>query len=458
MKNQHIDLKESALRFFEKNFGNNEKFKKNLDNKTFAVAYSGGVDSSVLLDVMIKLKSMFNFNLVLVHINYNLRGEDSILDMVLAKDKAKIYGIPIYIKEIELSSFEGKNLELKAREDRYSFFEKLYREKKYDYILIAHNKDDLIETIIYRIIKGSGSGVLSSMKSKTGYILRPLINVYRKHIDDYALKNSVEYREDKTNKTDEYTRNKLRNTIIPMLEDINSKAKDNIFLFCKRVYKETSPLRKKVNIIYKNIVRDNTLDLSAFKRCSNIIKDKLIVKYLAKNKIEITEKRVKECKKIIMSKKPNIKILFDKTYLYKSYNFLYFAKHFQNAGLKELKIKKDGIYNFEGESLKISVIKGKDINLKDGKIYLSLDYPFIIRNRKHGDIIYTYPKGSKKYLRKVFIDLKIPEDIRNKIPVIEKNGEIAAVALGFFGFGFHRLSLHYAVMSNSSKIVVIEKI
>ena len=165
---------------------------EDIKNKTLAVAYSGGIDSQVLLNIAYRLKDELSFNLIIIHVNYNLRGEDSTNDELFARDIAKKYNIEIYVKEIAPNSYNGKNIQLEARNDRYNFFKELYNKKIYDYLLIAHNKDDLVETIIYRMIKGAGTNVYKSLRDKKGYILRPILNFYRKDIEEYA-KKIVEY-------------------------------------------------------------------------------------------------------------------------------------------------------------------------------------------------------------------------------------------------------------------------
>ena len=194
-----------------------------IKNKTLAVAYSGGIDSQVLLNIAYRLKDELSFNLIIIHVNYNLRGEDSTNDELFARDMAKKYNIEIYVKEIAPNSYNGKNIQLEARNDRYNFFEELHNKKIYDYLLIAHNKDDLAEnrddlaeTIIYRMIKGSGTNVYKSLRDKKGYILRPILNFYRKDIEEYAKNNNLEHREDVSNKKNYYSRNKIRNLIIPI--------------------------------------------------------------------------------------------------------------------------------------------------------------------------------------------------------------------------------------------------
>ncbi|TVL42650.1 tRNA lysidine(34) synthetase TilS [Brachyspira hyodysenteriae] len=430
-----------------------------IKNKTLAVAYSGGIDSQVLLNIAYRLKDELSFNLIIIHVNYNLRGEDSTNDELFARDMAKKYNIEIYVKEIKPNSYNGKNIQLEARNDRYNFFEELHNKKIYDYLLIAHNKDDLAETIIYRMIKGAGTNVYKSLRDKKGYILRPILNFYRKDIEAYARNNNLEHREDVSNKKNYYSRNKIRNLIIPMLEEINTNAKNNIIRFAKRSYEETYILRKKINKLYKkNIYKKNTkLNIEKIKNTNELFIKKIIVKFLAKNNIEITEKRVSEILKVIKSDKPNIKLRLDNFYLIKEYNYINIKaieKKLDNTKTNNLiRIEKDGIYNFLNKKIEIKTVLNKNINYKDN-IYIKADYPLIIRNKKESDFINAYPNGNKKYLRKIFIDLKIPLYERELIPIItSENDDILALYLE--PYGLNRISKNAAVNKDDEYILEI---
>ena len=434
---------------------------EDIKNKTLAVAYSGGIDSQVLLNIAYRLKDELSFNLIIIHVNYNLRGEDSTNDELFACDMAKKYNIEIYVKEIAPNSYNGKNIQLEARNDRYNFFEELYNKKIYDYLLIAHNKDDLAETIIYRMIKGAGTNVYKSLRDKKGYILRPILNFYRKDIEEYAKNNNLEHREDVSNKKNYYSRNKIRNLIIPMLEEINTNAKNNIIRFAKRSYEETYILRKKINKLYKkNISEKNTkLNIEKIKNTNELFIKKIIIKFLAKNNIEITEKRVSEILKLIKSDKPNIRLILDNFYLIKEYNFIKTIEKQNEKKLNDIKtnnfikIEKDGVYNFLNKKIEIKTVLNKDINYKDN-IYIKADYPLIMRNKKESDFINAYPNGNKKYLRKIFIDLKIPLYERELIPVITSvNDDILALYLE--PYGLNRISKNSAVNKDDEYILEI---
>ena len=432
---------------------------KDLNKKTLAVAYSGGIDSQTALHIIYKLKKELGFNLIIVHINYNLRGSESKEDESFARNIAKKYNLKIYIKEIKEGSYNKKNIQNEARKDRYNCFEELYKKNIFDYLIIAHNKDDFAETIIYRMIKGAGADIYNCLKKKNNYILRPMLDFYRTDIENYAKENNLKYREDSSNKKNKYARNKIRNLIIPLLETINKKSKDNIIKFSKRIYLENSFLRKKINNIYrKNLIDKNVINIENIKNLNKIFMSRIIIKFLsesAKNEIEINEKRILEIIKIIKSKKSNSILRLDNFNLIKEYDKLVVEKIEKKENEKiYLKIEKDGIYKFAGKKISFKTIENKNINYKE-KLYIKCDYPITVRQRKNADFLLSYPNGEKKFLRKIFIDSKIPLRKRSNIPIIENsNNEIIAIYLK--PYAVNRISKKNKIAEEDKYIIEID--
>ena len=432
---------------------------KDLNKKTLAVAYSGGIDSQTALHIIYTLKRELGFNLIIVHINYNLRGAESKEDESFARNIAKKYNLKIYIKEIKEGSYNKKNIQNEARKDRYEFFEELYKKNIFDYLIIAHNKDDFAETIIYRMIKGAGADIYNCLKKKNDYILRPLLDFYRTDIENYAKENNLKYREDSSNKKNKYARNKIRNLIIPLLETINKKSKDNIIKFSKRIYLENAFLRKKINNIYrKNLINKNVINIENIKNLNKIFLNRIMIKFLSKsskNEIEINEKRILEIIKIIKSKKSNSILRLDNFNLIKEYDKLIVEKIEKKENEKiYLKIEKDGIYKFAGKKISFKTTKNKNINYKE-KLYIKCDYPITVRQRKNADFLLSYPNGEKKFLRKIFIDSKIPLRKRNSIPIIENsNNEIIAIYLK--PYAVNRISKKNKITEEDKYIIEID--
>ena len=197
------------------------------------VGVSGGPDSVCLLDVLYKLKEKYNLKIIIAHVNYGLRGKDSEKDENLVEKLAKKYSLPFEIIRNTQYAIRNTNLEEKLRNFRYNFFEKIRKKYKADAIAVGHNLNDQAETVLMRILRGTGLRGLGAIKflprrpappsrgeqaGKNGNIIRPLLNIGREDILSYLRKNRVIYRIDKTNLGVDFTRNKIRNQLFPYLE------------------------------------------------------------------------------------------------------------------------------------------------------------------------------------------------------------------------------------------------
>ena len=197
----------------------NFAFQNNLWEKgsKIILGVSGGSDSSCLLDVLSKLAPKYDLRLHIAHINYGLRGEDSKKDELFVRELSQKYGIPLSVLKPKKSEYKG-NLENSLREIRYNFFEKLREELGFDLVAIAHNQDDQAETVLMRIMRGSGLNGLSAMKAKTKRVIRPLLQTSKRDILAYMKQNKLKYRTDKSNLDTKFTRNNVRRRLLPYLE------------------------------------------------------------------------------------------------------------------------------------------------------------------------------------------------------------------------------------------------
>lgn len=192
------------------------------------VAVSGGPDSVCLLDIFTNLQKKYPLKIVIAHVNYGLRRKDSQKDEIFVRTLAKEYGLKIFVLNPKIKS--KFDLENTLRKIRYRFFEDTRKKNKFDLIAIAHNADDQVETFFLHLLRGSGLAGLASMKYKNEKIIRPLLGTWRKEILDYLKDNDLSYRIDKTNLENTFTRNRVRNQLIPILEKkFNPKIKSTIF-------------------------------------------------------------------------------------------------------------------------------------------------------------------------------------------------------------------------------------
>ncbi len=185
-------------------------------NSKIVLGVSGGPDSTCLLDIFSKLQKKYAIELSIAHVNYHLRGKDSKKDEDFVGKLAEKYKLSINILDAKIE--EGDKSEEKLRDIRYAFFEEVRKENKFDFIAVAHNSDDQAETVLMRLIRGTGLNGLSAMRAKNEKIIRPLLDTTRKEITAYLRSNRLSYRIDKTNKESIYLRNKIRNRLIPYLE------------------------------------------------------------------------------------------------------------------------------------------------------------------------------------------------------------------------------------------------
>jgi len=196
------------------NFSHQEKLWKKGDKIVLGV--SGGPDSMCLLDIFLKLQKKYSLKLIVAHINYALRGKDSQKDETLVRKVCETNQCKLVVFKPK-KKFE-KNLEENLRKVRYDFFEKTRKKYGFDLIAVAHNADDQIETFFLNLFRGSGEKGLAGMKTRNERIIRPLLFCFKKEILAYAKKEKIEFRLDKTNQENDFTRNKVRNLLIPYLE------------------------------------------------------------------------------------------------------------------------------------------------------------------------------------------------------------------------------------------------
>jgi tRNA(Ile)-lysidine synthase len=184
------------------------------------LAVSGGVDSVV----MANLFHRHGFKFGMAHCNFGLRGAESDGDEQFVAALAKKYSVPFHVQRFPAADYskqKGISVQMAARELRYGWFEDLCSSQKYDFIATAHHLDDQIETFFINLIRGTGISGLHGIPVKYGKVIRPLLFIYRKQIEDYAMANHLHYRSDSSNASTKYLRNKIRHELIPVINEMN---------------------------------------------------------------------------------------------------------------------------------------------------------------------------------------------------------------------------------------------
>jgi tRNA(Ile)-lysidine synthase len=198
------------------------------------VALSGGIDSVVLCEVLHQLKYTF----AVAHCNFGLRAEDAEADQLFAKKLAKKYEVPFFTENFDTRAFaaqEKLSIQMAARTLRYTWFEQVRQQEGYDYIATAHHSNDLTETIVLHLTKGTGIAGLHGIPAKNGHIIRPLLTVTKDDIFDFVTEQRLIWREDTSNETTKYQRNKIRHEVIPVLKEINPNLEETMQHTAERV-------------------------------------------------------------------------------------------------------------------------------------------------------------------------------------------------------------------------------
>ncbi len=192
------------------------------------LALSGGIDSMVLADLLLKTKVEF----VAAHCNFHLRGNESDGDDWFVRKFAENRGIQCFVKHFETEKYAAKygiSIEMAARDLRYAWFEQLRQQLGYDKIAVAHHADDQAETFFINLLRGAGLNGLKGMKPQNGVIIRPLLWASREQIRKYAVENHIVWREDHTNVESVYLRNRIRNQLLPVFDELQPKARQGLY-------------------------------------------------------------------------------------------------------------------------------------------------------------------------------------------------------------------------------------
>ena len=236
----------------------------------YFLACSGGVDSMVLASLMLAN----NLPLELVHVNYGLRGEASDGDQLFLEDFCKTNGIPFHGKKVNLKAFlneHGGNLQEEARKVRYTFFEEILA-KKGGKLVLAHHADDQVETFLLNLSRGGGIMGLSGMLEANGDFLRPLLPFRKQQLLDHAQDLGLTWREDHSNAESTYSRNKLRNIILPKLIEIQPDVVDQITLLTRIFQENQSDLEKRMALNISEFTPEHTIPLDLYSSLDEVEK------------------------------------------------------------------------------------------------------------------------------------------------------------------------------------------
>ncbi len=387
------------------------------------IGLSGGKDSMCLLDLLMRLNK--KITIIAAHINHNIREESNEEAKIIekyCKEKNVIFETIKFPKKSNNKDFSESEL----REKRYDYFEKIINKYQAKYLFTAHHGDDLIETILMRITRGSdikGYSGFDLVTPKCGYqIIKPLIYTTKEEIDQYNEKNNIPYVEDQTNSSSKYTRNRYRHKVLPFLKQENPQVHLKYLKFNQELQKYYNYVLKETSKEFIKRYENNSLNLDNIDKIDDLILENIIKKLLdihyPDNLYLVNDKHISMIINIIHNKEPNLSLnLPNGLVVNKRYNELYIRKGIKEKKEYDIEIKK---HTALPNNHYIDIIEKSDeksnyyIRLNSKEIKL----PLHARTRKPGDkMVIKNSVGSKK-IKDIYIDSKIEPEKRDSEPIV----------------------------------------
>lgn len=241
------------LKQFQKHIDKNFPF---LKNGKVLIASSGGIDSTVLAHLFQQL----NLNCSLAHCNFSLRGKESDLDETFVKNLGSFLNFPVYTTTFNTTKYaneKGISIQMAARELRYNWFEKIASKHPISHIITGHHKDDVLETVLINLTRGTGLDGLTGIPEINDTIVRPLLIFSREEILAYTKANNIIWREDQSNKSTKYIRNKIRHNIVPILKEINPNFLDSFDNTLRNLKESQSLIKDRIDSLKKHVFSYN---------------------------------------------------------------------------------------------------------------------------------------------------------------------------------------------------------
>ena len=390
-------------------------------NTSLVVACSGGPDSMCLLDLVTKLKDELNLNIIVAHVNHKLRSESE-EEAKMVENYAKENNITFELLEIT-DYINGNFTEEDARKRRYNFFNEIIKKYQASALLTAHHGDDLIETILMRLTRGSNLsgyiGIKEISQNENYKTLRPLLSVTKDEIINYLKENNVPYRLDKTNEELKHTRNRYRHIVLPFLKKENPKVHEKYLKFSKELIEYDNF----VNTYIKDnkFIVDNSIVINKVSSEIDFIKRKcleLLVKDIQrKDYFDVSDEQMNNLMKLYNQSNKTIDL--NNNYMgVNSYGKIYIKKK-ENKVLNEIVLDKD----IKLEDY-IFYYNSQDGDNSNSCIYLNtseITLPLKIRGVLPGDKMKIKNLNGSKKISDIFIDSKVPKDKRSTYPILVDN-------------------------------------
>ena len=448
-------MKKKVLDFIRKN----KLVKK---GNSVVLGVSGGADSICMLKLLSDLQKRLGISLYVLHINHMIRGEEADQDAAFVKKICTKFKVPHRVINVDvpaLAEREGLSEEEAGRYVRYDEFSKYAYEVGATKIAVAHNSNDNAETVLMNLARGTGIKGLGGIPPKREMedangnvveVIRPILCLSRKEIEDYLKENEIEYRNDSTNDSTDYTRNKIRLEIMPLLENINDNAMQNITNASNELADTSDYIEKDVDEAYEEFVTEE--DGKLFLSDESFAIDPIVLTGVIRKMIENIAGKLKDITRIhvgdvvsLSEKQVGKKI--DLPYSIVAEREYEGISMFSESNETESETKnKEVIISFEEDDFDRT-------SIEELKYTKWLDYDkiddVVVRTRQKGDYIVIDGDGATKKLKKYFIDEKIPRRERDEVLLVADGNRILWV-VGY------RISEDVKVTPDTKKVVKLE--
>jgi len=422
------------------------------------LAISGGIDSVVLTHLLQQCPEIYQ-QIALAHCNFQLRGNASDEDEVFVKALAQQYAIPCFVTRFDtytLAHTQKGSIQMIARQLRYDWFETLRQQEGYDYIVTAHHQNDLVETVLLNLVRGTGIAGLHGIKEKQGKVIRPLLFANKQTIEQYALEHKLQWREDASNQENKYYRNRLRNEVVPVLKGMNPNLENTLAQSVEKISAVERFFEKAVeNIAQQCLTKEDGvffLNLTSFEGLS----EPLIVLFEMLKKFGFSYIQVKD----IYASLGQIsgKQFFSVTHtLVKDRGQLVITPRKADELSEQILIDAlDLGQTYHQKSLKLSLERMSiTSNFKiprDAKVacldWQKLTLPLRIRPWQQGDWFKPLGMKQRKKMSDFLIDQKVPLNLKNQVNVVLSGDDIVWV-VGL------RVDNRFKISSDTSEALII---
>lgn len=428
-----------------------DKIKSAIDNhsmlsggETILVGLSGGPDSVCLLLALDNLKSELNLKLHAIYVDHGLRPDETPKEIAFCRNLCEGLSIPFVTKSIDVKTYakeHGSNKQEAARELRYRVFDEVLNETTADRIALGHTADDQIETFFMRFLRGSGPAGLSGIPPVRGIIIRPLIEIERREVEEYLDEQKQAYVVDSSNLKQDYFRNRLRSSFIPEMKRINPGIVQTVSRTMDILREEERYFAIQVTkTLMKLICRKSDLRIELFLTPMEMM-DKVILRRVLRRAIDETKglrgmgfAHIEEIIGLIKLGKPGDRIYLPKGLrVIKNYGTLVMTSEIpQRIGVSTLDVPGEAVLR-EIKAVISAKVEDKTNDYGDGKRVAVFDADkagdvLFVRPREKGDFFYPSGFGKRKKLQDFFVDEKVPRDERDSIPIITSGHDIVWIA------------------------------